>query len=114
MMPRHRVFQMQEGFRPGRASIVGRVAAIAGRALVACLIVAATSYGQAPARGRSNRPGPSKKVPGADVPPKAVFIKFPDWVECVAFSPDGNVLAAGSYGVVKLLDVAEQKELAAL
>lgn len=46
--------------------------------------------------------------------PLAMFSKFPDAVPCVAFSPDGHRLAAGSYGLVKLFDVDQLKESAAL
>ncbi len=54
------------------------------------------------------------KAPGALVQPKTVFAKFPDWVACVSFSPDGKLLAAGSYGVTRLLDVADQQQIAEL
>jgi hypothetical protein len=43
-----------------------------------------------------------------------VFVKFPDWVSVVSFAPDCKTLAAGSYRVLKLLDVVERQELAAL
>ncbi|HEY2252701.1 MAG TPA: Gfo/Idh/MocA family oxidoreductase [Planctomycetaceae bacterium] len=97
-----------------------RVAAIALLALCGSAVFA---YAQAPSGAVQNRqkkaPGkaPGKaagKTPGAMVQPKTVFAKFPDWVACVAFSPDGNTLAAGSYGVAKLLDVANQQQIAEL
>ncbi|MBS0264288.1 MAG: Gfo/Idh/MocA family oxidoreductase [Planctomycetes bacterium] len=65
-------------------------------------------------RGKGSRPQASTATPGANIQPKFVFSKFPDWVECVTFSPDGKTLAAGSHGVVKLIDVAGQQETAAL
>jgi WD40 repeat protein len=78
------------------------------------LFVGGISPAQAPPRGAKKRPPSPNQTPGAGVQPKAVFVKFPDWVACVAFSPDNRTLAAGSYGVVKLLDVVEKQELAAL
>lgn len=80
--------------------------------LVSTLSQGEREFFQRPAR--PNRPKPASKTPGADVQPKSVFVKFPDRVDSVAFSPDGTTLAAGSYGVVKIIDVAEQKEVAAL
>lgn len=72
------------------------------------------THGQNQGRGRGKRPTAGARAPGAEVEPQGVFVKFPDWVACVAFAPDGKTLAAGSYGVVKLIDVAEQQEIAAL
>lgn len=37
---------------------------------------------------------------------------FPDWVTSVAFSPDGQLLAAGSYDIVKLRDMTTSQEVA--
>src|SRR5262249_56291517 len=82
--------------------------------LLALLVAGPISHAQGPPRGAKKRPNAVRKAPGADVHPKAVFVKFPDWVPCVAFSPDSKTLAAGSYGVVKLLDVVEQQEIALL
>src|SRR5690349_17481711 len=48
------------------------------------------------ARGKPNRQKRQSKVPGAEVQPRATFAKFPDWVACVAYSPDSATLAAGS------------------
>jgi hypothetical protein len=81
---------------------------------LAMLVASPMSQAQGPPRGAKKRPNAASKAPGADVQPKAVFVKFPDWVACVAFAPDHRTLAAGSYGVVKLLDVVEQQEMAAL
>ncbi len=82
---------------------------------VLCLLVAGSmSRAQAPPRVAKKAPNSPGKSPGADLKPAAVFVKFPDWVASVAFAPDGKTLAAGSYGVVKLLDVAEKQELATL
>lgn len=39
---------------------------------------------------------------------------FDDWVTSVAVSPDGRVLAAGTYDLVRLWDLAEPKELGRL
>jgi WD40 repeat protein len=65
-------------------------------------------------RAKPNRQKRQIKVPGADLQPRAVFAKFPDWVACVAYSPDGATLAAGSYEAVKLFDLAAKKEIATL
>jgi hypothetical protein len=81
--------------------------------LLALLAAGTMLQAQAP-RGARKRPNAASKAPGADVQPKAVFVKFPDWAPCVAFAPDNKTLAAGSYGVLKLLDVVEQQEIAAL
>ena len=56
---------------------------------------------------------------GADAgAPQAVPVArldgFPDWVSSVAFSPDGKLLAAGSYESVRLWNVAEQSDVATL
>ncbi len=88
---------------------------IAGIIVLALFGCAALTSAQAPSR--RGEKGPKKtasKAPGANVQPKTVFAKFPDWVACVAFSPDGNTLAAGSYGVAKLINVTEQQEMAAI
>jgi hypothetical protein len=82
--------------------------------VLALLVAGSTSPAQAPPRGAKKRQNAANKVPGADIQPKTVFVKFPDWVPCVAFAPDNKTLAAGSYGVLKLLDVVEQQEIAAL
>jgi predicted dehydrogenase len=39
---------------------------------------------------------------------------FPDWVASVAFSPDGRLLAAGSYETVRLWSVTDQADAATL
>src|SRR5260370_15460609 len=84
-------------------------------AALAFLVVAgAVAWGQAPSRGGKNRRGPAAPPPGANVKPKAVFKKFPDWVACVAFARDGKTLAAGSYGVAKLFCVVDERESSAL
>jgi hypothetical protein len=88
---------------------------IVPRTAITCLLIAgAIAWGQAPSRGGKDRRGPAAPTPGANVKPKAVFKRFPDWVACVAFAPDGKTLAAGSYGVAKLFDVADEREAAAL
>lgn len=60
------------------------------------------------------RPGPANPLAAPGPKPVATFSDFPDWVASVAFSPDGRWLAAGSYGTIKLFDVAERREAAAL
>jgi len=90
-----------------------RARRFAGAAL-ACLVAGGIAWSQAPSRGAKNRPARAAASPGANLKPKAVFKGFPDWVACVAFSPDGKTLAAGSYGVAKLFDVAEERERAVL
>lgn len=57
---------------------------------------------------------PPVGAPAKQAPAYAVFKQFPDWVHAVAFAPDNKTLAAGSYGVVKVFDVAQKKELASL
>lgn len=69
---------------------------------------------QAPPRNGGKKATKANATPGAGVKAQAVFVKFPDWVLSVAFAPDSNLLAAGSYEVVKLFDVAEKQEIAAL
>lgn len=81
---------------------------------VLCTASGAPAQGRNPKRDKQKRPEAQNKSPGAAIQPKTVFVKFPDWVECVAFAPDGKILAAGSYGVVKLIDVNEKQEIAAL
>jgi hypothetical protein len=96
------------------STLVRRARPIAGAAIVCLVIAGAFAWGQAPSRGGKNRPARAPATPGANLKPKAVFKGFPDWVGCVAFSPDGKTLAAGSYGVAKLFDVAHERELTAL
>jgi hypothetical protein len=74
----------------------------------------AEAQGKKAPRGAGKRPPAQNDSPGANLQPKSVFVKFPGWVESVAFSPDSKILAAGSSGVVKLIDVNEQQETAAL
>ncbi len=45
-----------------------------------------------------------------DAKPVATLKGFPDWVTSVAFSPDGTLLAAGSYEVVRLWDASQKKD----
>jgi WD40 repeat protein len=102
------------------ATRVNRPAAwVVGITALGILGAVISANAQNPPRGDKNRQKKSAgksagKSPGALVQPKTVFAKFPDWVACVAFTPDGKTLAAGSYGVAKLIDVANQQELAAL
>lgn len=74
-------------------------AALFGVACVATLLT-----GMAPAKSRPAAARPAE--------PLATFGKFPDWVTSIAFSPDGKLIAAGSYGVVKLFDTASKAEIA--
>jgi uncharacterized protein with WD repeat len=46
--------------------------------------------------------------------PLASFTEHPDWVTSVAYSPDGKLLATGTYEAVKLWDLAEKQEVAAV
>ena len=63
---------------------------------------------------------PGIQLPGADgestaqATAVARIADFPDWVTSVAFSSDSKLVAAGSYEVVKLYDVATQKSVADL
>lgn len=50
----------------------------------------------------------------AQVQPRFKLGGFPDWVTSVAISPDGRLLAAGSYDVVKLFQLEDSRELAQL
>ena len=101
-------------------SKTGRVRWCAGLALLALFLAANGARAQAPPRdgknrqSRPNKQGRASKSPGENIEPQAAFAKFPDWVVSVAFSPDSKTLAAGSYGVVKLIDVVEKQELAVL
>src|SRR5262245_2857918 len=97
---------------PGRFG--DRVLAVTALVVLTLLVAGSMSEAQAPPRGARKRPNAANKAPGADVQAQAVFVKFPDWVACVSFAPDGKTLAAGSYGVLKLLDVVEKQELAVL
>jgi len=99
--------------QPRSTAMKWPVGLLAGMALLG-FVAGSSSLAQAPSRGAKKRPSAPSKTPGADVQPKGVFVKFPDWVAGVAFSPDHRTLAAGSYGVVKLLDIVEQQEIAAL
>ncbi|MBI3862822.1 MAG: Gfo/Idh/MocA family oxidoreductase [Planctomycetia bacterium] len=81
---------------------------------LALTVGGALAQGKKPARGKAKRPEQAQSTPGAGLQPKAVFPKFAEWAECVAFAPDGKTLAVGSYGTVKLLDIAEKHEIAAL
>ena len=56
------------------------------------------------------------KIEVANAPDTSLltFSDFPDWVACATFSPDGRMVAAGSYGVIKLLDPTAKKELGTL
>lgn len=85
----------------------------AGLAVLCLFAAESILYAQAPPRGAKNAPK-ANATPGSGVKPKVAFVKFPDWVQTVAFAPDSNLLAAGSYEVVKLFDVAEKQEIAAL
>src|SRR5579872_4374886 len=82
---------------------------------VLCFFAAGTNLpAQAPRRDGKKAPKAANASPGSGVKPNVTFVKFPDWVQSVAFAPDSNLLAAGSYEVVKLFDVAEKQEVAAL
>lgn len=51
---------------------------------------------------------------GPQAAPVAKLEGFADWVASVAFSPDGKLLAAGSYESVRLWNVADKSDEAAL
>ncbi|MCH7989243.1 MAG: Gfo/Idh/MocA family oxidoreductase [Planctomycetes bacterium] len=53
----------------------------------------------------------SKKIPIKQI---AVLRGFPDWVTSVAFSPDGKHVTAGSYEIVKVIDVKTRRVHATL
>jgi predicted dehydrogenase len=108
-LPRNANHSSVRAFR--KPGVSGRLAVLA---LLTLFVAAAAAPAQVPGRGAKKRAGAPSKTAGSDVQPKAVFAKFPDWVGCVAFSPDNKTLAAGSYGVLKLYDVVEERELAAL
>jgi sugar lactone lactonase YvrE len=57
---------------------------------------------------------PEAAAPPVELKQIAAFAEHPDWVTSVAFSPDGKLLAAGTYETVKLWDVAAKQEVAAL
>lgn len=86
-------------------------------AAVAMLFASAWLPGDdAQPRARNAKPkkAPQAAVEQGGVNLLATFSKFPDWVACVAFSPDGRTLAAGSYEAAKLFDTGEKKEIAEL
>lgn len=89
----------------------GGLRSLRGSALAAVVLPLCLSLGS-PAQGA----GPRRPRPGATAhpPAAATFSKFPDWVASVAFSPQGRTLAAGSYGVIKLFDPIEQREIGSL
>lgn len=51
---------------------------------------------------------------GPQATPLATLKDFPDWVSSVAFSPDGHLLAAGSYESVRFWSVADKTDVATL
>ncbi|MCH8828911.1 MAG: PD40 domain-containing protein [Planctomycetes bacterium] len=57
---------------------------------------------------------PVKKKAGPAAKRLAVIRGFPKWVTDVAISPDGKTAAAGSLGVVKLIDVPSKRVTATL
>ena len=100
--------------RSRRNAITWRGAMPALLALALVFLCGADLVAQGRGRGKAARQKRASKMPGGEVLPRATFPKFPDWVACVAFSPDSRVLAAGSYEIVKLLDLVENKEIAKL
>lgn len=71
--------------------------------MLSVLFVGATMQSSAMAQGLED----AAEAPAAEL--AAQVDAFPDWVTSVAFSPDGRLLAAGSYEQVALWDVAEQQ-----
>ena len=53
-------------------------------------------------------------LPAAELTTSQRWSGFPDWVMSVAFAPDGHLLAAGSYDIVKLWDVDAGEEVETL
>jgi len=59
--------------------------------------------------------GPSAVAAAPDsLAPAATWTGFPDWVESVAFSPDGKSLVAGSYGVARFYSLDDRSEVASI
>lgn len=82
--------------------------AIVRHALVACVLL--ISQRSLPAQPASLDGG----GPGLDAELLATLEDFPDWVASVAFSPDGSLLAAGSYEGVRLWNVESQEDAGTL
>src|SRR5579871_4435260 len=57
---------------------------------------------------------PAKKSEPVLLNQLAIFAGQPDWVASVAFSPDGKMLAVGSYETIALCDPAAKSESAKL
>ncbi len=74
------------------------------------VVFAAERPTMAQQRPKSKPAGVKKKQP-APVKQVTSFDGFSDWVVSAAFSPDGKLLAAGGYEVVKIYDVAKRKEM---
>lgn len=77
----------------------------------ACLSVSRTTAAADEPTGRKTPPRIARSDNQASA---AVTLKFSDWVTSVAFSPDSRMLAAGSDGVIRLLQVPETSEPTAL
>ena len=80
---------------------------IVRQALVACLVLCL----QQPVSAQARLEGGG---PALDAELLATLKDFPDWVASVAFSPNGLLLAAGSYEGVRLWDVQAQQDAGTL
>ncbi len=76
----------------------------------ACLLAIVAAH-SAMAQRPPRLEGAAEK-PDADL--VATLKGFPDWVSSVAFSPDGKLLAAGSYEGVRFWNVADKADVATL
>jgi len=70
----------------------------------------AEQSGPTPLKAKSSK----SKPPEIKIPKTGELTDFSDWVTSVAFSPDGKLLAAGTYESVTLWNVESQKKISSL
>ena len=82
------------------------------RCLVSCACLLAVMPAHSATAQRPPRLEGAAEKPDGDL--VATLTGFPDWVTSVAFSPDGALLAAGSYEGVRLWNVADKADAGTL
>jgi WD40 repeat protein len=97
----------------GRLRLV-RQGSVAPVWIAASLILLAAGSSAILAQGKGAKQKAARPIPVGGAEPAATFVKFPDWTAAAAFTPDSKSFAVGSYGVIKLFDVGEKQETAAL